>query len=96
MLLFAIPRTSELLLIGAVVLMMFGGNKIPELMKNLGKTISGFKQAKANLHQEVNELYPNNNGLQDCRHYESMQREGGMPPFSDRVFVNQFLTSIEE
>jgi sec-independent protein translocase protein TatA len=34
---------TELLLILAVVLLLFGGKKIPELMKGLGKGIKGFK-----------------------------------------------------
>jgi len=33
----------ELLLILAVVLLLFGGKKIPELMKGMGKGIKGFK-----------------------------------------------------
>lgn len=34
-----------LILIGAVVLLMFGGKKIPELMKGLGKGVKEFKDA---------------------------------------------------
>lgn len=33
----------ELILILAVVLLLFGGKKIPELMKGIGKGIKGFK-----------------------------------------------------
>jgi sec-independent protein translocase protein TatA len=33
----------ELILILAVVLLLFGGKKIPELMKGMGKGIKGFK-----------------------------------------------------
>lgn len=33
----------ELILILAVVLLLFGGKKIPELMKGMGKGIRGFK-----------------------------------------------------
>ncbi len=33
----------ELILILAVVLLLFGGKKIPELMKGIGKGIRGFK-----------------------------------------------------
>ncbi|MBL0048403.1 MAG: twin-arginine translocase TatA/TatE family subunit [Bacteroidetes bacterium] len=35
----------ELLLIGLIVLLMFGGRKLPELMKGLGKGIKEFKDA---------------------------------------------------
>lgn len=35
----------EIILILAVVLLMFGGRKIPELMKGLGKGMKEFKDA---------------------------------------------------
>lgn len=35
--------TPELLLIALVVLLLFGGKKIPELMKGLGKGVKSFK-----------------------------------------------------
>jgi len=38
--------TPELLVILAVVLLIFGGRKIPELMRGLGKGVKEFKDAK--------------------------------------------------
>ncbi|MCU0471698.1 MAG: twin-arginine translocase TatA/TatE family subunit [Arcicella sp.] len=38
--------TGELVLIGLVVLLMFGGKKLPELMKGLGKGMKEFKDAQ--------------------------------------------------
>ncbi|MBP5387396.1 MAG: twin-arginine translocase TatA/TatE family subunit [Prevotella sp.] len=35
--------TSELLVIALIVLLLFGGKKIPELMKGLGKGVKSFK-----------------------------------------------------
>ena len=35
---------SEILLIVLVVLLLFGGKKIPELMKGLGKGVRSFKE----------------------------------------------------
>lgn len=35
--------TQEILLIALVVLLFFGGKKIPELMKGLGKGVKSFK-----------------------------------------------------
>lgn len=35
---------SELLVIMLVVLLLFGGKKIPELMKGLGKGVRSFKE----------------------------------------------------
>jgi sec-independent protein translocase protein TatA len=40
-----IPGGWELLLIVGVVLLLFGGKKIPELAKGLGKGIKDFKEA---------------------------------------------------
>ena len=36
--------TTELILIAAIALLLFGGKKLPELMKGLGKGVSSFKQ----------------------------------------------------
>ena len=35
----------QLILIGVIILLLFGGKKIPELMKGLGKGIKEFKNA---------------------------------------------------
>ena len=45
-LLFSMPGGSEWILIVIVVLLMFGGKKIPELMRGIGKGIREFKDAK--------------------------------------------------
>lgn len=36
--------TQEILLIALVILLLFGGSKIPELMKGLGKGVKSFKE----------------------------------------------------
>ncbi len=53
--LFGLPGGSEMLLIAFVVLLLFGGKKLPELMKGLGKGIREFNNAKANIESEVKE-----------------------------------------
>ena len=35
--------TTEIIIIVALVLLMFGGKKIPELMRGLGKGVKSFK-----------------------------------------------------
>ena len=45
----------EIMLIALVVLLLFGGRKIPELMKGLGKGIREFNNAKANIESEIKE-----------------------------------------
>ncbi len=42
---FGMPGGSEWLIILAIVLVIFGGKKIPELMGGLGKGIKSFKKA---------------------------------------------------
>ncbi|TAH14578.1 MAG: twin-arginine translocase TatA/TatE family subunit [Sphingobacteriia bacterium] len=44
---------QELLIIGIVVLVLFGGRKIPEFMRGLGKGIREFNDAKNNVKKEL-------------------------------------------
>ena len=44
---------TEILLIAFVVLLLFGGKKIPELMRGLGRGIREFKDAKDNVKKEL-------------------------------------------
>lgn len=53
--LLGMPGGPELILIAFVVLLLFGGKKLPELMKGLGKGIREFNNAKANIETEVKE-----------------------------------------
>ena len=46
--------TSELLLIAALVLLLFGGKKIPELMRGLGKGVKSFKEGVNEAKEEIN------------------------------------------
>ena len=43
----------HIILIALVVLLLFGGKKIPELMRGLGKGIREFKDAKDNVQREI-------------------------------------------
>ena len=44
----------EWLIIGLVVLLLFGGKKIPELMRGIGKGINRFKQGLREAKEEIN------------------------------------------
>lgn len=44
---------QEVLLIALVVLLFFGGKKIPELMKGLGKGVKSFKDGVRDVENEV-------------------------------------------
>lgn len=46
---------QEILLIALVVLLFFGGKKIPELMKGLGKGVKSFKDGMNGLEDEKKE-----------------------------------------
>jgi len=46
--------TGEIILIALVVLLIFGGKKIPELMRGLGKGVSQFKKGVKEVDDEIN------------------------------------------
>ncbi len=46
---------NEIIIILVIVLLMFGGRKIPELMKGLGKGVREFNDAKTNVKKEIEE-----------------------------------------
>jgi sec-independent protein translocase protein TatA len=47
--------TSEIIVILIIVLLLFGGKKIPELMRGLGSGIREFNNAKNNISNEIRE-----------------------------------------
>lgn len=55
-LLFGTLGIWEILIIALVVLLLFGGKKIPELMKGLGKGVKSFKQGMKEVEDEVKEI----------------------------------------
>ena len=52
-LLIGMPGGPEWLIILAIILLLFGGKKLPGLMKGLGKGIKEFKDAKNKEGQEI-------------------------------------------
>ena len=52
-LLFSLPGGGEMILLVFVVLLLFGGRKIPELMRGIGKGIREFNTARANIKDEI-------------------------------------------
>lgn len=53
--LFDMPGGTEWVLIILAVLILFGGRKIPEFMRGLGKGIREFNDAKTNVKKEIEE-----------------------------------------
>ena len=53
--LLAMPGGSEWIFVILVVILLFGGKKIPELMRGIGKGMREFKDAKDNVKTEIEE-----------------------------------------
>lgn len=53
--LFSFPGGGEWILIILVVILMFGGKKIPELMRGIGRGMREFNDAKNNVKSEIEE-----------------------------------------
>lgn len=47
-------KPMEIVVIAVVILLVFGGRKIPELMRGLGKGIRGFKEGLNGMTEEIN------------------------------------------
>lgn len=45
--------TGEIIIIAIIVLLLFGGRKIPELMKGLGKGIKNFKEGVKGIEDDI-------------------------------------------
>ena len=56
LLLFGNIGGTEILLIVLLVLLLFGGRKIPELMRGLGKGVKSFKEGMHSVEDEVNNI----------------------------------------
>ena len=48
--------TTEILLIAGVVLLLFGGKKLPELMRGLGQGVNEFKKGTREITEPLNEV----------------------------------------
>ena len=64
----SMPSGTELIIILVIVLLLFGGKKIPELMRGLGKGVKNFKQGMQEAKDEINKIdeeEPTYKGKQD-------------------------------
>lgn len=46
----------EIVIIALVILLIFGGKKIPELMKGLGKGVKNFKEGMKEVEEDVKDI----------------------------------------
>ena len=44
---------GEIIVIALIVLLLFGGKKIPELMKGIGKGVRSFKEGMNNIEKDI-------------------------------------------
>jgi len=56
LLLFGSIGWAEVLILAFVILLFFGGKKLPELMKGLGKGVKNFKEGMKDVEKEVEEV----------------------------------------
>ncbi len=63
--LLGMPSGSEWFLVFLVVLLLFGGKKIPELLRGLGKGIREFNKAREKVRESIHE------GMQEDEEEES-------------------------
>lgn len=52
--------TQEIIIVAIIILLLFGGRKIPELMRGLGKGIREFNDAKNTVRKEIEEAPTSN------------------------------------
>lgn len=48
--------TTELMLIAGIALLLFGGKKLPEMMRGMGRGISEFKKGTKEVTEPINEV----------------------------------------
>lgn len=58
LLLFGNFGLGELIIIALIVLLLFGGKKIPELMKGIGKGVKSFKDGVKGIEEDLNSDEP--------------------------------------
>ena len=60
---------GEIVIIALVVLLLFGGKKIPELMRGLGKGVKSFKSGMNEIEKDINDNINTNNYNHKIRSY---------------------------
>jgi sec-independent protein translocase protein TatA len=54
---------GEIILIALIVLLLFGGKKIPELMKGIGKGVKSFKDGMNEVEKEITNIDDNKSNI---------------------------------
>lgn len=53
LLLFGTIGATEVIIVALIVLLLFGGKKIPELMKGIGKGVKNFKDGMKGIEEDI-------------------------------------------
>ncbi|HBG25379.1 MAG: preprotein translocase [Bacteroidetes bacterium GWF2_41_61] len=62
-LLFGTIGAPEIIIIALIVLLLFGGKKIPELMKGIGKGVKSFKDGMKGVEEDIKQDNDNGSSL---------------------------------
>ena len=73
--LFAMPGGTEWLLILLVVLLFFGGRKIPDLMRGIGRGVREFNDAKDTVKKEIDAGIQEKDSIPATEHREAIKTE---------------------
>ncbi|MEM0350766.1 MAG: twin-arginine translocase TatA/TatE family subunit [Archaeoglobaceae archaeon] len=95
--------TQELILIALVVLILFGASKLPEVARNLGRSVAEFKKAQKEAEIELRELEKDMKASKEERRVklEKIARDLGINPEgkSDEELleeINKALPRVEK
>lgn len=67
--------TTEIIVIGAIALLFFGGRKLPELMRGLGKGVKEFKDGMHEVKEEITSDKPEKNTQTEPEQQSQEQEE---------------------
>jgi len=79
---------GEIIVIALVVLLLFGGKKIPELMKGLGKGVRSFKEGMNNIENDIE-----NSGTEKSNN-ENKQTKKQISK-AKQFFIAKFFTKLK-
>lgn len=80
----AMPSVPELLIILAIVVLLFGAKKIPDLAKGLGSGIKNFKKA---VKDDEEDIEKNNIKLKEAENKEDNIVKTSLPQEEDKIKV---------
>ena len=79
----AMIGTTELLLVGGLVLLLFGGKKLPEMMRGMGKGVRSFKEGLNESDQPENQEMPSEENKASIPYSENPTIEEARQPVGD-------------